>query len=373
MQSTTRNKEPDARIYFPELDGLRFFAFLLVFIHHQTLFTGIPFFQRLQDFGWIGVDIFFVLSAYLLTKLLVTEHERTGRISFKKFYLRRIFRIWPIYYLLVGFGALYYIYVVHASFITEPTLRLLGLISFTDNIMSAVSGYNPLPFVSHLWTIGYEEQFYVFIPFIILLMVRASYQARLMSAITMLFVFNLIRVWMIYKQAPHPAIWVLPLTHFESIMLGIIIGVGGLDFLLRKLKAGILFTAGLLLFVLLCQLPFISNTSYWLVLSYLLTGASTALVLYAVLKGGGLQHFFSKPIFVFLGKRSYGLYIYHLMCNGFADIAVIKFKWLPSGQPFIFIYSLLLTILVSAISYRLVETPFLLLKKRFEVIVTRPV
>ena len=61
-------------LYFPELDGLRFFAFLLVFIHHHTLLSGIPFLDSIQHFGWIGVDLFFALSAYLFTKLLVTEH-----------------------------------------------------------------------------------------------------------------------------------------------------------------------------------------------------------------------------------------------------------------------------------------------------------
>lgn len=370
---TTINKNEAARIYFPELDGLRFFAFLLVFIHHHHLFTHVPVLHLLQDFGWIGVDLFFVLSAYLFTKLLVTEQQRTGTISFKKFYLRRVFRIWPIYYLFVAFAALYYIYVVHASFLPEPTRRLLGLISFTDNFITAGAGYNPLPFCSHLWTVGYEEQFYLFIPMIILLMVRASSKTRLITAISVFVVFNAIRAWMIAQQIPHPAVWVLPFTHFESILLGIIIGFGGLDVLLGKLKANTMFVAGLLLFILLCSLPGLANISYWLVLSYSIVGLSAALILYAVLKGKGLQHFFSKPVFVFLGKRSYGLYIYHLMCNGLVDIAAIKFPALPSGPLPLFIYSLLLTILVSVISYRLIETPFLQLKKKFEVIVTRPV
>lgn len=64
-------KEKDIdRIYFPELDGLRFFAFILVFIHHNSLFSHIPYLLVLRTNGWIGVDLFFVLSAFLFTKLL---------------------------------------------------------------------------------------------------------------------------------------------------------------------------------------------------------------------------------------------------------------------------------------------------------------
>ena len=64
------------RIYFPELDGLRFFAFLLVFVHHHILFSKIPYLKILYTNGWIGVDLFFTLSAFLLTKLLKAEYDK---------------------------------------------------------------------------------------------------------------------------------------------------------------------------------------------------------------------------------------------------------------------------------------------------------
>ena len=70
-----KNKDAE-RIYFPELDGLRFFAFLLVFIHHHGLFSRIPYFSILHTNGWIGVDLFFALSAFLFTKLLIAEYDK---------------------------------------------------------------------------------------------------------------------------------------------------------------------------------------------------------------------------------------------------------------------------------------------------------
>lgn len=97
------------RIYFPELDGLRFFAFLLVFVHHHILLKKVPIFSILHTEGWVGVDLFFALSAFLFTKLLIAEYNKTKTISFRKFYIRRIFRIWPIYFLFIGFSVALYL------------------------------------------------------------------------------------------------------------------------------------------------------------------------------------------------------------------------------------------------------------------------
>ena len=100
------------RFYVPQLDGLRFVAFLLVFVHHgphlSALFAAVPFIARalefLEHFGWFGVDLFLVLSAYLITSLLLIEYARHHDISLRGFYLRRILRIWPLYYLMTCIG-----------------------------------------------------------------------------------------------------------------------------------------------------------------------------------------------------------------------------------------------------------------------------
>ncbi|MFV5692482.1 acyltransferase family protein [Flavobacterium sp. LT1R49] len=367
------NKDNSNRIYFPELDGLRFFAFLLVFLSHHSLLSKIPYLSILHTNGWIGVDLFFVLSAFLFTKLLIAEFNKNNTISFKKFYMRRIFRIWPIYFLFIGFSVALYAF-INGSIGNSIGIRIIGLFTFSDNIMTAIYGeYNPMPYIAHLWTITYEEQFYIFVPIIILLLIHSSFKKKLISLITIFILFNGIRCALIANNVPHPAIWVLPITHFESIVLGIVIGFGGFDFMLKRIKPLIIGLIGVLFFISLYLLPNIEDISYWLIVSYSFVGISTSMVLFSVSNSNYLKRLFSKELFVFLGKRSYGLYMYHLLGNGVSSYMIAKITILPSNSLASFIYSLSFTIIVSIISYKVIETPFLKLKEKFEVIISRPI
>jgi peptidoglycan/LPS O-acetylase OafA/YrhL len=365
LKSNNKDKNIE-RIYFPELDGLRFFAFLLVFVHHHSLFSA------LEIKGWIGVDLFFVLSAFLFTKLLIAEYFKTQKISFIKFYLRRIFRIWPIYFLFIGFSVTLYFY-LEGTLSRYIEMRIIGLLAFSDNILTAFSGWNPLPYSVHLWTIAYEEQFYIFVPIIIYFLVRSSLKTKLSFLISIYILFNIIRLFLIANNANSTEIIVmLPFTRFESIFLGMVIGFNGFDFLLKKVSSSVLGLIGILFFVLLYMPPLI-NVSYWIIVEYTFVGISTSLILFSVLNNNFLRNLFSNKILVFLGKRSYGLYVYHLLGIGFADYMIEKITVLPSSSLASFIYSFLFTVIVSIISYKIIETPFLKLKKKFEVIISRPI
>ncbi len=341
-------------------------------MNHHDLFSKIPLLSVFNKEGWIGVDLFFSLSAFLFTKLLIAEFEKTRTISFKKFYIRRIFRIWPIYFLFIGFSVTLHLF-SNGTISNNIGMRIFGLFAFSDNIMSAIYGYNPLPYVAHLWTIAYEEQFYIFIPIIISLLVRASYKKKVISLITVFILFNIIRIAFIANNVPHPAIWVLPITHFESIILGIVIGFGGYNFLLKIFTPLTIGLIGLLFFIVIHLLPDISNNSYWLIASYSFVGISTSMLLFSVLNSKYLKPLLSKGVFVFLGKRSYGLYVYHLFGNAIASFMISHVPGIPSNSLSSFLYSLSFTVIVSILSYKIIETPFLKLKKKFEVIVSRPI
>lgn len=368
--SSGKNEE---RIYFPELDGLRFLAFILVFIHHQSLFGNILYISKIKGYGWVGVDLFFALSAFLFTKLLTAEYYKTHSISFKKFYLRRIFRIWPLYFVFIGFAVSYFIFYSNGELSKNIYLRIFGLVAFSDNIFTALKGYNPLPYTSHLWTIAYEEQFYVFIPLVIWLLVRASAKTKVISLISVLLIFFGIRHALIVMNIPHPAIWVLPVTHFESIIFGIVVGFGGFDFLLKVFKPLTLGMISILFITIVCILPSVNVISSWLHVSYLCVGIFTSLVLFSVLKSDILKTVFSLRVFVFLGKRSYGLYVYHLLGNGVAEYIIKKIPAIPSNTLADFLYSLTFTIIAAIVSYSLIEKPFLKLKRKFEVVISRPI
>ena len=297
---------------------------------------------------------------------------KTSTVSFKKFYIRRVFRIWPIYFLFIGFSVSLY-YFINGTISSKIGARIFGLFAFSDNIMSAIYGFNPFPYAAHLWTIAYEEQFYIFIPVIILFLVRSSVKTRLIFLLSIFILFNLIRVVFINANAQDPAIWVLPITHFESIMMGIVIGFGGFDFLLKKIHPLTIGLIGILFFIVLCLLPPLDKISYWLIASYLFVGISTSMVLFSVMNSKYLITIFSNEVFVFLGKRSYGLYVYHLLANGVASYMLAQIPRIPSNPLLSFIYTLSFTIIGSIISYKIIETPFLKLKEKFEVILSRPI
>ena len=168
-----------SKIYFPSLNGLRFIAAFVVIIHHLEqikLFFGLPsvFFTIpcVKIIGELGVTLFFTLSGFLITYLLLVEKERFGTIAVKEFYIRRVLRIWPLYYLIVILG----LFVLpHISFFnipqyTEGVSYRFGVKVFfygllLPNVISNLYAY--MPFIAQTWSIGIEEQFYIIWPWLV--------------------------------------------------------------------------------------------------------------------------------------------------------------------------------------------------------------
>lgn len=364
------------KFYFPELDGLRFLAFFVVFIHHGPAFPWIPGYENFRPFGWIGVDLFLCLSAFLFVHLLRMEWEKTGTINVWFFYLRRTLRIWPIY---IIFGAVIFITIIARNAVNNLSLlRVYGLFTFTDNILSAYLGYSVLPWASHLWTISYEEQFYAFIPWFLRYMFRRSKQKQIITLLGILALGSAIRTLFIFLKIGHPAIWVLPITHFESILFGLAVGLGVFDTLFKRIPSLLLAVAGVAGIYFSTMLPNVWTIDWSLMGLYPLVGLSVALLVYATLKA---QHHPAtawlrwKPV-AFLGKISYGLYLFHL-----ATIDLVE-KWVilnfPGKLPLmqsmlIFGIALAATILIASLSYILIEKPFLKVKSRFTIVQSRPI
>ena len=263
-------------------------------------------------------------------------------------------------------------FIFHYKISGKIIIRIIGLFSFSDNIMAAFNGYNTLPFVSHLWTIAFEEQFYIFIPIIILLLVRSSRRIKIIVLIASVLLLNLVRFLFIKNNISYPAIYVLPITHFDSILMGIIIGFGGLNFILNKINPIIIFIIGVFCFFLQNKFPILNNISYWQIASFTFIGIYVSLILFSILNSNFLKKIFSLKILVFLGKRSYGLYLYHILGIYISDVFIRQTN-IHSNYIFCFIFSLFFTIAISIISYKFIETPFLKIKKRFELISSRPI
>ncbi|MCX6351904.1 MAG: acyltransferase [Bacteroidetes bacterium] len=153
-------KEIQNKEYYIQLDGLRFFAILSVLICHWISYSAIG----LLPFGSFGVNLFFVLSGYLITNILLLSrsenelHQRKHWISLKQFYIRRILRIFPIYYLLI-----FLVIILNLL----PTKEISWwLLTYGINYYIAIPHINYGNF-GHLWSLGVEEQFYIFYPFLI--------------------------------------------------------------------------------------------------------------------------------------------------------------------------------------------------------------
>lgn len=158
-------------MYFPNLDGLRFYAFLAVFFAH-SFWTEFDYISNNQLFsllkivaykGVLGVNFFFVLSGFLITYLLLEEKAATGKIDILAFYMRRVLRIWPLYYFVIFVGFVLIPYV--QSRLGQPTPESANLFqylffigNFGDKPTSAVLGI--------LWSIAVEEQFYLVWPIV---------------------------------------------------------------------------------------------------------------------------------------------------------------------------------------------------------------
>lgn len=359
-----------AEFYQPQLDGLRFLAALLVFIHHAP---PLPYLHELKSYGWIGVDLFLAISAFLLTRLLCIEWRSTGSISLTHFFIRRSLRIWPLFFFyataLCGFAL-----VQGTNDVQEVFTWWLSFVSFSNNILTAVSGYSPIPYTAHLWTIALEEQAYLVLPVFLVayLSTGGSHKSLILGALAVIFVLILTRSTISLAQVAHPFIWVLPLRA-DPFILGAVLAI-----LFEKRDAPNPFwplCAGLALLFGATFFESVDKPGSYQIIGYSVVALGCTLIVLAMQSQSRLTRFLSLSGFRYLGKISFGIYIYHMLCIAIGSNLVIA-AGIESGGWYnltTWSVSLVLTIALSAASYRYFESSFLRLKTRYSTITSRPV
>ena len=174
MPNSKVESESKPKIFFPNLDGLRFFSFFLVFLSHiffvdYTYISDSKWYQFVKFWfssqGGLGVSFFFVLSGFLISYLLMAEKEYTGRIHVKSFYIRRALRIWPLYYFCVFFGFVIFP-ILKRKFgqIPDETADPILCSLFLNNFNALKNGPPDASVLSVLWSVAIEEQFYFIWP-----------------------------------------------------------------------------------------------------------------------------------------------------------------------------------------------------------------
>jgi peptidoglycan/LPS O-acetylase OafA/YrhL len=377
--STNSKTTSSQRIYRPELDVLRFFAFFCVYLHHTLNsstsggfarhFPGIaPWYLVFQQTLGLGLCLFFFLSSYLITSLLRIEQSRTGTVNLKKFYVRRILRIWPLYltFLLVISVAGIWWHQVRV----EP-LRLIALLLLAGNWYSIVAGLGASA-ISHLWSISVEEQFYVIWPSVS----RAFNARKLLVVCCVLCLVSLGTTWALgIRGATSISIWfnsiVQTLFFASGALLALAIGIR--QQIKSLLRASLAIGGGLVLWFAAAGFGGMTDRVHTVIpwritLGYAVVAVGCALLLWGFLHLPGKLLF--RPL-LYLGRISYGLYVFHELVLtsvhslGFHNVTSLR----ASGT--LLVVKFLVTVAMATLSYEFLEKPFLKLKSRFELVHTR--
>jgi peptidoglycan/LPS O-acetylase OafA/YrhL len=387
------------RVYFPELDGLRFVAFVLVFGFHGglpwmgelvTLVTlplfvlSIPFGSDASEWtaslgpgfgrafqwnGWVGVQLFFILSGYLITTLLIREEARFGRVDLRAFWVRRILRIWPLYYLTVA--VTFFLLPALDGRLRTPghwamiRVHLPWFLGFLGNWSMIRNGPVGNDAISVLWSVCVEEQFYILCPLLIILVGRpwrlAVVGALMASAVGL-------RAWLASGHPEQLKIQYNTFAQLDTMLSGVALALvldrwppGG-----RAARAAGIWQWPLLVATAwLCTRPELAHVTpirrTWDFVAIWLCGLG--FVTLPIVRPGRLRRWLAVGWMVWLGRISYGLYMDHEVAFWAVDRTGLARPFLAFG----------ITVCLAAASYYGFERPFLRLKKAWTRVPSRPV
>ena len=368
-----------ARFYHPELDIVRFFAFLMVFVHHaiphepefwMKLGVASPLARIIGGIGStgaFGVDVFFALSSYLITELLLREKQQCGEVDVRAFYVRRVLRIWPLYFAFLAFAAALHWMIPGQNIGWRAGLAFSFL---AGNWWIVFHGF-PSSIIFPLWSISIEEQFYLTWPAFVR---RASERAMMALAVGMLVVATFTRIYLGAHHAGETQVWCNTLARLDPIALGILVAIllRGRTPRFSTLARGALFASGLALIAVAAnfwKVKFDPLATSSMVFGYPMAALGSVALLLAVLNEHAILR---KSALVYLGRISYGLYVFHVLGLMISDYTVHD-QTASLGRYLLRIsVALAATIALSAASYRWLETPFLKMKQRFTHVLSRP-
>jgi peptidoglycan/LPS O-acetylase OafA/YrhL len=372
------------RVYYPELDGLRFVAFLLVYLFHngvpQLGFWTSPSVSRAcRENGWVGVQLFFVLSGFLITTLLLREETRFGRIDLLAFWLRRILRIWPLYYLTVAlaFGLIPWVdgHWSHPGDRAVILKHLPAFLAFLGNWSMIVQGPVMSDAQSVLWSVCVEEQFYIIAPLLLVLVPR---WARFGVVIALMASAVIVRAVLARAHVGDMVIQYNTMTQMDTMLSGVLLALVLARFApgarADRAAAWLQWPLYAALVWLFTRANLAHGEAWRRTVDFVAIWAGAlGLVAVAVLHKGWLRRALAYNRLVWLGKISYGLYMYHEVAFWLRRVVESHLVWFPNKDALMTIATFAATIALAAASYYGYERYFLKLKTRWTRVPSRPV
>lgn len=372
-------------VFFPGLNSIRCLAVLLVIFQHLEAFKQkagkFSLYNRGFVYGFIsnighqGVVIFFTLSGFLITYLLLNEKQYSQTINIKKFYIRRILRIWPLYFIIVILGFFVFPAILDPSYFAAKTqpdfvIKLLLTVSFLPNAVFFIYGH--IFSIGVLWSIGTEEQFYLIWPHLVKRIRSLSLLKNLVIILASVVVLKTV-LWILmglYKfdtMAYKIAFVAYHFLEYDAMIIG---AIAAFIYFSRHQLLGLLYNrkVQIAVYAVACIMLFkfsdlgpVTNLVFAVFYAVLILNLATNPE--SVIKAG-------NPVFEFLGKISYGMYIYHSVCivicisllNKWGNMGVIPYNLA------LYTAAVALTIIVCTASYYLIEKPILNYKTKFMVI-----
>lgn len=367
---------PPPSVHLSGLNGLRAISALAVVVSHISLSLdkfGLDRYlfgrfadgtARGLDMASYGVTIFFTISGFLITYLLLAERNKTGTVHVGRFYVRRVLRIWPLYYgyLFMALGVATWAGMEWNSGSLAYYLLLLSNIPFMFG--------GEIPLIEHFWTIGVEEQFYLFWPWLVK-WARERLLRLVVVLLSLLILSLFLAKYLSLAQGIRTPLVLLGTVRFQCMLVGclgaILWSSGNVWFAQVTTHVVAQFSAwGAVLLIALNQFPvpsFVANEAVSVIALLLIMGQVTG-----ARRTLGLENHVCDV----LGRMSYGIYILHpLVIYLFARWIDVSGVAVPLRYPLVFGAMIALTLSFAWLSYRYFETPILRMKARFAVVQSR--
>jgi peptidoglycan/LPS O-acetylase OafA/YrhL len=381
MTVAAGQRDPKSRAYsslhVPALDGIRGIAILLVIVYHFSVSLSILGFASpvlgFFRFGWCGVDVFFALSGFLITGILLDTKSSPG--YFRNFYVRRVLRIFPLYY-----GSLLVVFLLRFALpsagiwgshegLASPG-SMLWPVLYLENFAIAVDGPSLTGVTTHYWSLAVEEHFYLAWPLLVWLATRRQIVLLAVAAITVSMVARIV----LYRHgADLDAIFGLTPLRMDGLAIGALASIairgrGGLDAVVPWAWATLALTgtvlAGLLGFH---HMMYQTDPAMWF-FGYPLVAMATASALLVSMANRSVGRVLSASPLRWFGKYSFGLYVWHPIIGVILLHSHVAIVTEASGKPAVLLAAsaaLALDLAVAWLSFNLWEKRFLDLKRYF--------